>query len=99
MSKAATTFERKRATPKPTLLICLLLFLALVLVLLAASVIGSERLPISPALQAVLTGGQSVSGLTPEQRAILFDIRLPRILLAAAVGMSLAAAGAGYQSL
>ncbi|MGD9562732.1 MAG: FecCD family ABC transporter permease [Pyrinomonadaceae bacterium] len=36
---------------------------------------------------------------TPEQRAILFDIRIPRILLAACVGASLAAAGAGLQSL
>jgi iron complex transport system permease protein len=37
--------------------------------------------------------------LSAEERAILFDIRLPRILLAGAVGTCLAAAGAAYQAL
>ncbi|NOT48613.1 MAG: iron ABC transporter permease, partial [Acidobacteria bacterium] len=37
--------------------------------------------------------------LSNEHRAILFDIRIPRVLLAACVGASLAAAGAGLQSL
>jgi iron complex transport system permease protein len=37
--------------------------------------------------------------LNGEERAILFDIRLPRILLAGAVGTCLAAAGAAYQAL
>ncbi len=37
--------------------------------------------------------------LTDEQNAILFDIRLPRILLGATVGASLALAGASLQSL
>lgn len=62
----------------------------LLLLGLAASVFlaigfGSERL--------------SFFELTPEQHAILFDIRVPRVLLAAGVGASLAAAGAGLQSL
>ena len=43
--------------------------------------------------------GKSQCGLSPEQSTILFEIRLPRILLAAAVGASLAAAGASYQAL
>lgn len=99
MTKASPPTEHGRATPKRTLVICLGLLLALCCVMLAAAVIGSESLPVSAALRAVLTGGKSASGLTPEQRVILLDIRLPRILLAAAVGMSLAAAGAGYQAL
>ncbi len=37
--------------------------------------------------------------LTDAQRAILFDIRLPRVLLGACVGASLAVAGASLQSL
>jgi iron complex transport system permease protein len=37
--------------------------------------------------------------LSSEQKAILFDIRLPRVLLAAGVGASLAVAGAALQSL
>jgi len=99
MKDSAHTLQQRRATPKRTLMICSGLLVALIVVLLVASVIGSERLPIAAALGAIFTGGQSSTGLTAEQRAILFDIRLPRILLAAAVGMSLAAAGAGYQSL
>ncbi len=50
---------------------------------------------------AVVFGSESLSfsNLTDEQRTILFDIRIPRVLLAACVGASLAAAGAGLQSL
>lgn len=88
-----------RATLRRTLAVCLSLSLALLLALLISSIIGSERLPVSSTLCALLTGGNSSCGLTPEQRAILFEIRLPRILLAGAVGASLAAAGAGYQAL
>ncbi len=47
--------------------------------------LGAERLPLS--------------GLTDQQRSILYDIRLPRIFLGACVGASLAVAGAGLQSL
>jgi iron complex transport system permease protein len=65
--------------------IALLLLAALGVSLAAAVAFGSERL--------------SFLDLTAEQRVILFDIRIPRVLLAAAVGASLAAAGAGLQSL
>ena len=65
------------------------IFIALVLLLAAAlvlaSALGSERL--------------NFFELAVEQRTILFDIRLPRILLAASVGASLAVAGAALQSL
>lgn len=50
-----------------------------------AVMLGAERLPIFD--------------LNEQQRSILFDIRLPRILLGACVGASLAVAGAGLQSL
>src|SRR5437660_2102575 len=92
MTKSSPPAEHARATPQRTLVVCLILLLGLFCVMLAAAVIGSESLPVAAALRAVLTGGKSASGLTAEQRAILMDIRLPRILLAAAVGMSLAAA-------
>lgn len=50
---------------------------------------------------AVLTGSEKLSffELNENQRTILFDVRLPRILLGATVGASLALAGAGLQSL
>ena len=61
------------------------LLLLLIIVLFGAALLGAERLPLFD--------------LTEQQRSILFDIRLPRILLGACVGASLAVAGAGLQSL
>jgi iron complex transport system permease protein len=48
-----------------------------------------------------MLGSESLNfaSLTEQQKTILFDIRLPRILLGACVGASLAVAGAGLQSL
>ncbi len=57
----------------------------LVVTLCAAAMLGAERLPLFD--------------LNEQQRSILYDIRLPRILLGACVGASLAVAGAGLQSL
>lgn len=61
------------------------LFLALLCALTIAVFSGSEKL--------------SFFELSGQQAAILFDIRLPRVLLGACVGASLAAAGASLQSL
>jgi iron complex transport system permease protein len=63
------------------------LFLAalLAVVLVLAAAVGSERL--------------DLLDLSSPQRAILFDIRLPRVLLGACVGASLAVAGAALQAL
>lgn len=78
-------------------MVCGLLLLALAVTFILASVIGSQRLPLAGSLCALT--GRTNCGLSSEQHAILFEIRLPRILLAGAVGMCLAAAGAGYQAL
>ncbi len=59
--------------------------MALAVVIATAAMLGAERLPIFD--------------LNEQQRSILYDIRLPRILLGACVGASLAVAGAGLQSL
>jgi iron complex transport system permease protein len=61
------------------------LFVLLIAALLVAIFLGSEKL--------------SFLDLNDQQSAILFDIRLPRILLGATVGASLALAGASLQSL
>ena len=76
---------------------CAGLLILLIAVLLIASVLGSQRLPLIGSLCALT--GKTDCGLSPEQQAILMDLRLPRILLAGAVGMCLASAGAGYQAL
>jgi len=97
MTEAHQSNNGARATLRRTALVCGVLLLLLAIVLVVASVIGSQRLPLASSLCGLT--GRSNCGLSSEQQAILFDIRLPRILLAGAVGMCLAAAGAGYQAL
>lgn len=65
--------------------LCGLLIFLLFATLLVATLLGSESL--------------SFFDLSESEKAILFDIRLPRILLGASVGASLALAGASLQSL
>ena len=98
-SDSAGFAHNARTTFRRTLIVCLTLALTLLGVGLAASLIGSERLPVGASLCAIFGGDSVRCGLTPEQGAILLDLRVPRILLAASVGASLAAAGAGYQAL
>lgn len=62
-----------------------ILLAALAVAMILAVLLGAERL--------------SLFDLNEQQASILFDIRLPRILLGACVGASLAVAGAGLQSL
>ena len=88
-----------RVTLRKTLISCALLGGALLLAIISMSLLGSERLPARESLCALASLGTSACGLTSDQFDILFQIRLPRILLAAAVGGSLATAGAGYQAM
>lgn len=91
------SIQSGRSTLGRAVLVCGLLSLALLLIILASAIVGSQRLPLAGSLCALT--GKSNCGLTSDQQAILFDLRLPRIFLAGAVGMCLAAAGAGYQAL
>jgi iron complex transport system permease protein len=95
----APGIDRSRVTFGKTLVVCGVLLLTLLLVVVLMSLFGSEKLPAQASLCALISLGQASCGLTGDQDAILFDIRLPRILLGAAVGGSLAVAGASYQSL
>ncbi len=63
----------------------LILIVLLGLTIFIAALLGSEKL--------------SFFDLNEQQKTILFDIRLPRILLGASIGASLALAGASLQSL
>ena len=77
--------HRVTASPRRAISLGGVLVLLLVIVLIGAAMLGAERLPLFD--------------LNEQQRSILYDIRLPRILLGACVGASLAIAGAGLQSL
>lgn len=88
-----------RVTLRRTLAVCGFLLLVLFCAIVATAMLGSEALPVKQSLCSLFVLGRNPCGLTPEQSSILLEIRLPRILLAAAVGASLAAAGASYQAL
>ena len=73
---------------------------ALPLALLAAASAGSVHLPFG-GLLASLAGAAGIhvaTGLPPSGEAILWTVRLPRVLLAAVVGGGLAVVGATLQS-
>ncbi len=88
-----------RVTFIRTVTVCSVLIITLLIAVVLTSLLGSEKLPAKASVCALLFFGKWSCGLTPDQTAILFDIRLPRILLGAAVGGSLAVAGASYQAL
>lgn len=67
-----------------------LLFLLLIIALLFSISVGAFEIP----LQKILH-----NNLEPQEIAILFNIRLPRILLSALVGASLAISGAAIQGM
>jgi len=98
MTTSASTLQN-RVTLRKTVLAISCLSVALFLVVLVASLVGSEKLPADRSICALVSLGTQHCGLSADQFDILFQIRLPRILLAAAVGGSLATAGASYQAL
>jgi iron complex transport system permease protein len=79
-------------------LVLLLLAVLLVAVTLVASGIGPYHIPPQGVLSAIARrlAGNGDNGAI---ETVLFNIRLPRVVAAAAVGAALAAAGAAYQSL
>lgn len=86
--------EQKRKQGMMSLLIFLLPFAAAVIC------IGIGRYNISPAeslgiLLSPLTGRE----VDPQGWSVIYHVRLPRILLALAVGMGLSVSGASFQSL
>jgi ABC-type Fe3+-siderophore transport system permease subunit len=89
----------RRVTLRRTLIACGALALAVLAAIVLMSLLGSEQLPARASLCALLSAGANPCGLGRDQYDILFQLRLPRILLAAAVGASLATAGASYQAL
>jgi len=97
--EVASIEHQARSTLRKTLVVCGVLAVLLLVITIIAATLGSEPVPVRDVLRAIFTGGTSTGALTSTQRAILFDIRLPRIVLAATVGASLAAAGASYQAL
>lgn len=81
-----------------------LVLAAAVVILVAALLVGVLVGPAGLTARSVLLdlldaipGVHVDSGLTPQQHAILWQIRLPRVVLGSLVGATLAIAGAAYQ--
>jgi iron complex transport system permease protein len=73
---------------------------ALVIVALISVAIGGEHIGLVRAVKIIaaeLTG--RAIDVPPEQRTIIADVRLPRVLMAIVVGAALAVAGSAYQAL
>ncbi len=77
---------------------------ALVVMLLLVGVfsvaVGSEHVSLADVIRVIaaeITG--RVAAVSPEQRTIIAEIRLPRVLMAIVVGAALAVAGSAYQAL
>ncbi len=89
----------KRLSKKRIAGISFALLAAWVLSVVVSLNVGSVHVPPGTALNylKILLSGQSLSN-TPAE-AILFSVRLPRVLLASLVGAALAAAGTAFQSL
>lgn len=80
----------------------LLLLLVLLGMLALGVCTGSASIPplkVAQALYVGLTGLDPPPGLTVTQVSIVWNLRLPRVLLAAMVGVGLASAGAAFQGL
>jgi iron complex transport system permease protein len=77
----------------------------LFLIIIIASSIGSARVPVTQTYKLVLNGIPlirnlvDISGINPNYKIIIQDVRLPRVFLAVLVGMALSASGVMYQGL
>src|SRR5215467_10116762 len=87
--------RRDRLTVGRLVITLAFLLAVLVVVVVAAISIGSKHVAPGYILKALI----SSTDIPPEQRAIIADIRLPRVLMAMVVGAGLSVAGAGYQAL
>lgn len=93
---------RPAALPRPGRADLALVGLGLALVASVVAGVAVGRVPIGPADQvAILAARLGLGGATvdPTAAAILLDIRLPRVLLAAVTGAALGLAGAALQGL
>ncbi len=76
--------------------------LAIIVTGAIAATFGSVAIPLETLVKMVaakLPGAQIASTWSPSWETILFDIRLPRVVLAGLVGSALATSGATYQGL
>ncbi|MCG8642015.1 MAG: iron chelate uptake ABC transporter family permease subunit [Desulfobacterales bacterium] len=79
--------------------ILLISAIALILVILTAISLGAYSIPLESVVQALLGKVGLATPVDGIHKTIIFEIRLPRILLAVAVGAALSTSGAVYQGI
>jgi iron complex transport system permease protein len=90
----------KKPELKSPVLWMVVFVIALGVAMVVSLSVGAVHLPFGTVLASLWersTGLGSSSGLTGTDAAVLFDIRLPRVVLGLLVGSSLSLAGASYQ--
>jgi iron complex transport system permease protein len=70
----------------------------LVVAVLVGLLVGPVRIGAANVLRWLLSFGDAPPGMSEQQASILADLRLPRVIVAGLVGVSLAASGAAYQA-
>jgi len=91
---------RERLTSQRLAITLAALGILLVAVGVFSVAVGSEHVGLTNVIRIVaaeITG--RIADVSPEQRTIIADIRLPRVLMAIVVGAALAVAGSAYQAL
>lgn len=66
---------------------------------LVALALGRFHLTLAQTAATLISPWLDESSVTPAMQSVIFNVRLPRVLLALAAGAGLAAAGAAFQSL
>jgi iron complex transport system permease protein len=92
--------KRDRLTMRRLVITLAALMVALLVIAVIAIAVGSEHISISAIFKIIaseITGHPA--DVTPEQRTIIVDIRIPRAIMAIIVGAALSVAGAAYQAL
>lgn len=92
--------KRERLTAQRLAITLAALAILVVAVGVFSIAIGSEHVGLGNIIRIVaaeITG--RIAEVSPEQRTIIADIRLPRVLMAIVVGAALAVAGSAYQAL
>lgn len=93
-------FAIERLTLRRLVITLAVLAALLVVVVIISIAIGGEHISLANIIKIIaaeITG--RVPDVPPEQRTIIADIRMPRVLMAIVVGAALAVAGAAYQAL
>src|SRR5262245_61066181 len=99
-ARVAAEIATARLTARRLVLVLVTLAIILIVFAVVATAVGSERLGIAEFLNIVTARIFGVaSTASAEHSIIVWNARLPRVLMAIVVGGGLSVAGAGYQAL